>query len=195
MKSTPVELPPSARLSFRVPNADDLDFLFAMNQDPVMMEFMPGLMTLDQTRQQLERMTQHFADHGFGTWIVSNRQSQERIGAVGLKNVDIEVAFAPAVEIAWRLARSHWGHGYATEAARQALLVGFGAGGLERVVGFTVPRNTRSIAVFERLGMQRDPSFDFQHPKLPEGHPLRQHVFFEQNRQLFAEQQHAAVRV
>lgn len=182
MTNNAISLAPSERLRFRAPNADDLEFLFAMNQDPAVMEFMPGLMTLDQTRQQLERMIKHFTDHGFGTWIVSDGQTQERLGAVGLKNVDIDVAFVPAVEIAWRLPRPFWGRGYATEAAKRVLQFGFSTLNLDRLVGFTVPHNTRSIAVFERLGMRRNPEFDFQHPKIPEGHALRHHVFFETDR-------------
>ncbi|HKY39967.1 MAG TPA: GNAT family N-acetyltransferase [Polyangiaceae bacterium] len=170
------------RLILRPPMVGDLDFLLGMNQDPIVMEFMPGLMSEDDTRRQLERMIQHFAEHGFGTWIAVLRAADTAVGAVGLKHVDLDVAFAPAVEIAWRLARANWGHGYATEAARQVMRFGFQQLHLERIVGFTVPRNQRSLAVFGRLGMEHDTSFDFEHPKLPPGHPLRSHVFYQMDR-------------
>jgi RimJ/RimL family protein N-acetyltransferase len=85
---------------------------------------------------------------------------------------------SPCVEIGWRLAFEHWGHGYATEAARLALGYAFGTLALSEVVSFTSVINLRSRAVMERLGMRRDPADDFDHPKLPEGHPLRRHVLY-----------------
>jgi RimJ/RimL family protein N-acetyltransferase len=82
------------------------------------------------------------------------------------------------VEVGWRLAFEHWGHGYATEAGRLALGYAFGTLALSEVVSFTSVINLRSRAVMERLGMQRDPADDFDHPKLPENHPLRPHVLY-----------------
>jgi ribosomal-protein-alanine N-acetyltransferase len=76
------------------------------------------------------------------------------------------------------LAHQHWGHGYATEGARASLHVAFGEAGLEEVVAMTTPANERSQRVMKKLGMHRDPSDDFDHPKLPEGHPLRRHVLY-----------------
>jgi ribosomal-protein-alanine N-acetyltransferase len=82
------------------------------------------------------------------------------------------------VEVGWRLARAAWGHGYATEGARAALDFGFLRAGLHEIVSFTVPANRRSRQVMERLGMRRDPADDFDHPRLPEGDPLRSHVLY-----------------
>ncbi|MFN6940771.1 MAG: GNAT family N-acetyltransferase, partial [Parvibaculum sp.] len=68
--------------------------------------------------------------------------------------------------------------GYATEAARAALAHGFGALGLGEIVAFTIPANTPSRAVMQRLGMTHDEADDFDHPALPEGHRLRRHVLY-----------------
>lgn len=86
------------------------------------------------------------------------------------------------MEVGWRLAADAWGHGYATEAAEAALRYGFEVIGLEEIVSFTVPANARSRAVMERIGMSRDPGDDFDHPRLPEGHPLRRHVLYRLSR-------------
>jgi RimJ/RimL family protein N-acetyltransferase len=86
--------------------------------------------------------------------------------------------FTPCVEVGWRLAFEHWGHGYATEAARLALGYGFGTVALQELVSYTSTTNRRSRAVMERLGMRRDPADDFDYPRLPEGHPLRPHVLY-----------------
>jgi ribosomal-protein-alanine N-acetyltransferase len=100
------------------------------------------------------------------------------LGFTGLARPSFEAPFTPAVEIGWRLAAHAWGQGYATEAARAALAFGFATVGLEEIVSFTVPANERSRRVMERIGMTHDPRDDFDHPKLPPGHPLRRHVLY-----------------
>jgi RimJ/RimL family protein N-acetyltransferase len=100
------------------------------------------------------------------------------VGFVGLQHVNFEAPFAPAVEIGWRLARSAWGHGYATEAALATLEFGFEALELREIVACTTPANLRSRAVMERLGMTRDPREDFDHPEVAAGHPLCRHVLY-----------------
>jgi RimJ/RimL family protein N-acetyltransferase len=81
------------------------------------------------------------------------------------------------VEVGWRLARPAWGHGYASEAARRALAVGFDEHHLPEVVSFTAVPNVRSQAVMRRIGMTHDPADDFDHPGLP-GHRLQRHVLY-----------------
>jgi ribosomal-protein-alanine N-acetyltransferase len=92
--------------------------------------------------------------------------------------VVMEAHFTPAVEVGWRLARSAWGNGYATEAARAALAFGFEETGLDEIVSLTTVANRRSRAVMERLGMSHDAADDFEHPSLPPGHPQRPHVLY-----------------
>jgi RimJ/RimL family protein N-acetyltransferase len=86
--------------------------------------------------------------------------------------------FMPCVEVGWRLSADQWGRGYATEGARAALAFAFDVVGLREVVSFTVPANLRSRRVMEKIGMKRDPAEDFDHPWLPEGHPLQRHVLY-----------------
>jgi RimJ/RimL family protein N-acetyltransferase len=81
------------------------------------------------------------------------------------------------VEIGWRLHPTHWGNGYAAEAATASLDHGF-AGGLDAIVAFTAAGNVRSQAVMRRIGMVRDPAADFDHPALPAESPLRSHVLY-----------------
>jgi RimJ/RimL family protein N-acetyltransferase len=122
----------------------------------------------------------HWREYGFGQWVVELPGEARLIGVVGLSHVRFALPFAPAVEVAWRLARPYWGKGYAYEAARAAIDDGFGRLGLDEVVAFTVPANRPSRRVMEKLGMTRDPAedFDFEHPRLPPGHPLRSHVLY-----------------
>jgi RimJ/RimL family protein N-acetyltransferase len=98
---------------------------------------------------------------------------------------DFSAGFTPCVEIGWRLAPEYWGHGLATEGAREAMRDGFESQGLTGIVSFTVPMNVRSVRVMERLGMARDQDGDFEHPKLPEGHALRHQVLYRLDREVW----------
>jgi hypothetical protein len=91
--------------------------------------------------------------------------------------------------VGWRLGAEHWGHGFASEAARVALRYGFTTVGLDEIVSFTAVGNVRSQAVMQRIGLRRDPSMDFDHPSVPEGHPVRPHVFYRLTRAQWQHQQ------
>ncbi|WP_343034149.1 GNAT family N-acetyltransferase [Comamonas jiangduensis] len=112
-----------------------------------------------------------------GGWAAENKASKEFIGWIGLHVPSAELPFAPCVEIGWRLARHAWGKGLATEGASAALDFAWHELGLSEVVAFTTLGNKRSERVMQRLGMVRD-ALTFEHPALPQGHPLRAHVLY-----------------
>lgn len=161
-------------------DADD-DAFAAMFADPRVMEFLPAASRAD-IDAFIQRIKAHFAEHGFGWWAVEVPGVAPFIGYVGLTVPRFEAPFMPAIEIGWRLASAHWGKGYATEGAKAALEFGFSQLGFDEIVSFTVPANTRSRRVMERLGMTHDPAEDFDHPRLPEGHALRRHVLYRLGR-------------
>ena len=84
----------------------------------------------------------------------------------------------PRVEIGWQLDKAVWGQGLAPEGARAWLAYGWGTLGLTEIVAFTAAINRPSRRVMEKIGMARDPAEDFDHPRLPDGHPLRRHVLY-----------------
>jgi RimJ/RimL family protein N-acetyltransferase len=137
----------------------------ALNADPEVMEHFPGVMTREASDAFVDRIEQGWEELGWGLWAVEVPGITPFIGFVGLWRTEI-VAGEPLVEVGWRLARPFWGHGYATEAALQALEFGFEVLTLDEIVSFTVPRNARSRAVMERIGMHRDPADDFDHPRV-----------------------------
>lgn len=166
------------RLILRAWEPGDREPYAAMGADPAVMEFMPSLLSRAESDGMVDRLVQHHAVNGFGPWALETKADGGFVGFVGLLRPNFEAPFTPCVEVAWRLARSAWGHGYATEAARAATRDGFDRLGLSEILSFTVPANVRSIRVMERLGMARDPMADFDHPRLPEGHRLRRHVLY-----------------
>lgn len=174
-----VELPiQTERLVLRSWKESDLEPFAAMNRDSRVMEFLPKPLTRAESVQLVDKIRSAMSASGFGLWAVETRRSGEFIGYVGLLAANFEAHFTPCVEVGWRLAHRFWGCGYATEAARKALSIGFTAFGLDAIVSFTVPRNVRSRKVMERLGMTHDPADDFNHPKLESGHPLERHVLY-----------------
>jgi RimJ/RimL family protein N-acetyltransferase len=166
------------RLLLRRWRESDRDPFARLNADPEVMAHFPGVLDRAASDALVDRIEAHFAEHGFGLWVVEVRVAEPFIGFVGLARVGFDAHFTPAVEIGWRFARSAWGHGYATEGAREACRIAFEELRLSEIVSFTVPANTRSRAVMDRIGMTHDPSDDFDHPKLAEGHPLRRHVLY-----------------
>jgi len=166
------------RLRLRRWRETDREPFAALNADPLVMEHFPRPLTRDESDGLIEQIELGFDRCGFGLWAVQVRASGEFVGFTGLAAPSFEAHFTPAVEVGWRLARSAWGNGYATEAARAALDFGFDRHGLEEVVSMTAVGNARSRAVMERLGMSRDPADDFDHPRIAPGDPLRPHVLY-----------------
>ena len=166
------------RLILRRWRDSDLPLFAAINSDPEVMKHFPKKLDRDETAQFIERIEADFDEHGFGLWALELELGGEMIGFAGLDVPRFEAHFTPAVEVGWRIARHHWGNGYATEAARAALDFGFNQAELEEIVSFAVPANVRSTRVMERIGMTHDPSDDFDHPNQPEGSPLRRHVLY-----------------
>jgi RimJ/RimL family protein N-acetyltransferase len=168
----------TARLLLRGWHDDDVAAFAEMSADPTVMQYLVPLSERGLSVEDwVARARAHWDEHGFGQWVVELPGAASFIGVVGLGNVSYEAAFTPAVEVAWRLARAYWGHGYATEAARAALDYGFGELGLSEIIALTVPANQRSRRVMERLGMTRAPEDDFDHPRVPEG-PLKRCVLY-----------------
>jgi RimJ/RimL family protein N-acetyltransferase len=170
------------RLLLRRWRDEDFTPFAAMNADPLTMRFMPSVMTGDETRALMERLEEHHRLHRFGVWAVEAPGVAPFIGFTGLQRVSFDAPFLPAVEIGWRLSPAFWGKGYATEAAEGALRMGFEGLNLDQIVSFTVPANKPSWSVMERLGMHRDASEDFDHPRLPVGHTLRRHILYRLTR-------------
>lgn len=179
----PFELETS-RLRLRQWRDDDVEPLYAMTSDPEVQAHFPSLQDRDKTVEMLGRLHELIDEKGWGFWAVELKAGRRFAGFCGIKEVNFEVPFAPAVEVGWRFARDTWGHGYATEAARASVRFGFEELGLDEIVAFLLPANRRSAAVCERLGMTRDPAGDFDHPWFDEhqralnGEPLRRHALY-----------------
>jgi RimJ/RimL family protein N-acetyltransferase len=155
----------------------------AMNADSTVMEHFQGTRTRQESDDFVDRIMAHWAEHGWGLFALEVTAGEDRpavpfIGFTGLWPADY--VQPGMVEVGWRLAHDAWGHGYAPEAARASLRFGFEQVGLDQIVSFTVPQNTNSQRVMQKIGLRRDPSGDFDHPnvKRDEYPELEAHVFY-----------------
>jgi RimJ/RimL family protein N-acetyltransferase len=166
------------RLILRRWISEDREPFAILNADPAVMEHFPATLSRAESDALADRIEAHFAKHAFGLWAVEIPGVAPFVGYVGLSAPSFQAHFTPCVEVGWRLARDHWGKGYATEGARAALAFGFEQLHLDEIVSFTTSANLRSRRVMERIGMGHSLADDFDHPGLPEGHPLRRHVLY-----------------
>jgi RimJ/RimL family protein N-acetyltransferase len=166
------------RLAFKVWQDRHRAPFAAMNADPEVMRYFPALQSEDESNARIDFWKTQFAENGWSNWAVELRTTGEFIGFIGLSIPRVQLPFISCVEIGWRLKRSAWGHGYATEGGKACLRVAFDHLSLAEVVSFTSLLNTRSIAVMQRIGMT-NANANFEHPLVAEGHPLRPHCLYK----------------
>jgi len=169
------------RLLLRQWKDEDLEAFFDINSNTSVMEFFPNLLDRTESDALAKRIQENISKNGWGCWAVEIPGISEFIGFVGLNTPTYSLPCSPCVEIGWRLSDKFWGKGYATEAAKGALRVGFTQLGLNEIVSFTSVLNHRSIKVMERLNM-KDSQETFDHPKVPQSSPLQRHCLYKLSR-------------
>ena len=169
------------RLILRNWQNQDRNLFYEINRDEKVMEFFPFRRSHAECDILFDRNRDMIGETGLGFYALADRTTNEALGFCGLSPVDLPgILPGGAVEIGWRLATRFWGRGYVTEAASRLIEYGRTDLLLSDVHAFAVMSNQRSIAVMQRIGMQRLIGQDFDHPKVPETHPhLKRHVLFK----------------
>lgn len=185
-KDRPAAVLHSKRLTLRPWKDSDREPFASMNADAEVMRLISEPLSRTESDALAARIERHFSEHGYGLWAVEERGGAPFVGFVGLSKPNFTAHFTPCVEVGWRIARPFWGRGFATEGAAAAIDAAFSETGIDTLVSFTVPTNTRSRRVMEKLGMTHDPADNFDHPSLPLGHPLRAHVLYRLVRSIMA---------
>lgn len=146
------------------------------------MTYYPKILSAEESTAMAQKMESLISERGWGFWAVERRDKNQFMGFVGLHKPTYDLPVTPCVEIGWRLAKEYWGHGYATEAANASLQVAFEQLNLSEVYAFASVANKKSQAVMQRIGML-DTLQNFEHPIIPENHPLREHVLYRIDQQ------------
>ncbi|MBN9500672.1 MAG: hypothetical protein BGO01_07240 [Armatimonadetes bacterium 55-13] len=154
------------RLIARPWRLDDADVsaAYRMYSDPEVMRFLGRngasdvVTSLEEQRERLEKFEERYRTlPELQGWFVNPlelKATQEVVGVILLKPLpDENDVYTSDIEIGWHLAKAHWGSGYATEAAKGALRVGFEERGLTEIHAIAYAENLRSLEVMKRLGM------------------------------------------
>lgn len=152
------------RLRLRAVEPGDLDAFAPFMADPEVMRFI-GAETLsrEETAERMKVWRERFERDGYGQFVLERMEDGVVVGRCGLLAwqlpdwtiTTVSQAHDPyELELGWMLGREHWGHGYATEAARAVRDHTFGALGRGRLISLIAVENRASAAVAARLGMK-----------------------------------------
>lgn len=154
----------SKRLGFRNWHDADVAVMAMINADPEVMQYFPSIKTYAETADFVKRMQKEYTDKGYCYFAVETLADKKLIGFVGISEQTFESDFTPFTDIGWRLAKSAWGNGYATEGAKQCLEYAFDVLNIYEVNAIAPVVNLPSISVMKKIGMKE--IIDFEHPLL-----------------------------
>ena len=167
----------SERLGFRNWRSSDLPEFAEINSDPAVMEHFPKALTLQETSEFIERLQKHYAEKGYNYFATEILETGELIGFIGLAYQDYESVCTPAIDIGWRLKKTAWGKGYATEGAQRCLEFAFNELKLKKIISTCTINNTKSENVMLKMGMLKKGTFN--HPKLKDYPEYEQCIWYE----------------
>jgi len=170
------------RLGLRNWKESDIAPFVEMCKDPKVMQYFPKTLSEEASKTLIKILQQHFTDFGYTYFAVDVLNTNEFIGFTGLKYQTFKSKYTPSVDIGWRLKRSSWGKGYATEAARSCMDAAFEKFNLEEVYSYCLDTNTASEAVMKKIGMKYIGAF--QHPNSIEDSRIRECVVYKSNKPL-----------
>ena len=169
----------SERLGFRNWKIDDLEEFSRINSDKHVMEHFPSPLTKTETAEFIDRLIAHFEAHGYNYFATEERSTGRLIGFIGLAYQTYESEFTPATDIGWRLSKSAWGKGFATEGAKRILEFAFEDLGIESLISTCTRNNSKSEHVMKKIGMTK--KAEFKHPRLSNYPHLEDCLIYEIN--------------
>ncbi len=142
----------TSRLQLRMFRPQDADDVYCIWSDPEVTKYIDPnwTVTRKQTRAAMNRLVKHWQQHGFGQWAMILKAEKKLIGYCGFKFLD----GTPEVELLYGLAKTYWGQGLTTEAAKACLRYAFENTRLDRVVAVAMRENIGSYRVMEKSGMK-----------------------------------------
>ena len=146
------------RLYLREIGPEDAENAYLLNLDPEVIRYTGDdpFGSVEEARIFLENYD-HYRKYGFGRWAVIRKSDDEFLGWCGLK-------YTPELDeydIGFRLFRCYWNRGYATEAAKACLQLGFAQFGMQQIVGRAMSQNHASIRVLGKIGLKFKSTFTF----------------------------------
>lgn len=148
-----------------------------LNADKEVMKYFPALLTTKESDALLDRNQKELTSLGYGLFAIEEKSTGEFIGFTGFHEATFEADFTPCIEIGWRLKKTVWNQGYATEAALGAIAYANEHTSIEEIYSFTATLNKPSEQVMKKIALTKIATFN--HPALVNGDPLRPHVLYK----------------
>ena len=143
------------RLVLRRFTAADVDNLVSLDADPDVMHFISGGIPTARDEVENEILPEFLGYYerfeGYGFWAAIEKATGEFLGWFHFR--PREEAGPGEAELGYRLRRSAWGKGYATEGSRALISKGFTDFGVQRVVAETMVVHAASRRVMEKAGL------------------------------------------
>ena len=141
------------------------------------MEHFPDTLSKKEVEELIEELRNHCTKNGFTYYATEILATKELIGMIGLAFQEYKTEFTPAIDIGWRLKKSAWGKGYATEGAKRCLQYGFQELDINKIISVCTIKNHKSENVMKKIGMTK--IGEFNHPKLSNYPVLEKHYCYE----------------
>ncbi|MEZ4843021.1 MAG: GNAT family N-acetyltransferase [Bacteroidia bacterium] len=167
----------SERLGFRNWTMDDFGQFAQLNADPDVMRHFPKPLTNAESENFFKKLLEHFNTHGYNYFAVEILETVEWIGFIGLAYQEYAADFTPATDIGWRLKKSAWGNGFATEGAKKCLEYAFNHLKIDRIIATCTLQNHNSENVMHKIGMTK--MGEFNHPRLADYPDIQRCVWYE----------------
>ena len=167
----------SDRLGFRKWTNNDLRILSEINSDPDVMEHFPYTLSTKESEDLLKRLINHYNEKGYTYYATEILETGELIGFIGLAYQTYKTEFSPATDIGWRLKKSAWGKGYATEGAKRCLEYAFKVLKINRIFSICTINNSKSENVMKKIGLIK--KGEFNHPELIDYPKYKKNIWYE----------------
>lgn len=167
----------SSRLGFRRWKNTDAVAFAKLAADKAVMEHFPKVLSMRESIEFVRLLKEHFHDNGFTYYATEVLATKEFIGMIGLALQEYQTDFTPAIDIGWRLKRSAWGKGYATEGAKRCIEYAFNDLEIDKIISVCTINNKKSENVMQKIGMVK--KGEFRHPELIDYPELEEHFWYE----------------
>lgn len=167
----------SERLGFRNWSKNDLEEFAKLNADPEVMEHFPKPLSRVETEEYIDRLILRFKVQGYCYFATEVIETGEFIGMIGITDQEFKSEFTPATDIGWRLKKTAWGNGYATEGAERCLEYAFDTLKKDKIISTCTSNNKSSENVMKKIGMVK--VGEFNHPYLKDYPKLEKCLCYE----------------
>lgn len=164
-KSDPIIHLETDRLLLRDLMPEDEKGLFLLDSDAEVHRYLGGnpINSLKQAQEVIEFIRRQYQENGIGRWAVIEKHSGHFVGWSGFKFVrETTNGCVNFYDLGYRLVRNAWGKGYATEAAKALVNLGFTKLALTTIYAMADGRNKNSIRVLQKAGFLHQGRFEYE---------------------------------